>query len=519
MRTKFFWVALLLFGFAQLHGQTLKSSTRKAKAAFYKKDFSAAFEHAEKVLRKNHESVEALFIGGESARQLRKFQLAEYYLSQIPDKDKLGIFAVTDFNLGLCQKSLGNYDKAMATFRRFLEKRKGSNDLLTLHAANELESCKWALHHLEQTNFSNIRKAGENVSTAYSEYAPLRYADKLYFTAGVQENPGEPTVSRIFTVIQNAPAQSFSKNPERDDWHASHVAIMPDASRMYYTICHDEYYYQQNRCEIWSMDKTYEGDWAAPSKLEFPINVRGFTTTQPSIGWDKSLKKYVLYFVSDRPGGKGKLDIWGCAIDWQGNLSEPFCLSANTAGDDVTPFFHQASQTLFFSSDGRHGLGGFDIFQTKKSGNGSWSPPQNMGTPLNTSYDDLYYTWHTGSQRGYFSSNRNAMDCPEAPKGDLCTELFKAQIFMLLNIEVFDKSTDAPISDFTVDIASLGAEFQPVPNSTEVGVLLDIGMEYDITIMSEGYLAKHLRIDAKSFTNFTRLDEKVFLVPGERVKP
>lgn len=110
------------------------------------------------------------------------------------------------------------------------------------------------------------------------------------------------------------------------------------------------------------------------TKLPDYINLTSSTQTQPNIGYNKLNNKEVLYFVSDRAGGKGGLDLWYSIIDANGNFSEPMNLAGlNTVQDDVTPFYHIPTNTLFYSSKGHLGLGGFDIYQVRDQIDG-WGP-------------------------------------------------------------------------------------------------------------------------------------------------
>ena len=98
--------------------------------------------------------------------------------------------------------------------------------------------------------------------------------------------------------------------------------------------------------------------------------------------------------MSDRPGGKGGTDIWYFLYDkTKDRYSRPRKAGSklNTVGNEMTPYFDMTTHTLYFSSDGYPGLGGLDIFKTTGELN-KWSPPLNMGYPINTEADDLYFT-------------------------------------------------------------------------------------------------------------------------------
>ena len=143
---------------------------------------------------------------------------------------------------------------------------------------------------------------------------------------------------------------------------------------------------KNKRSEIWYRDKDYFGKWGPPIKLPRHVDKGEFTTEHPCGGIFREMRKEVLFFVSDLPGGKGKKDIWYCIIEKDGTIGEPVNLPINTPEDEETPYFDTQNQTLYFSSKGYDGPGGFDVFRTKRSVSrrvdGSAAPGQVRELPL-----------------------------------------------------------------------------------------------------------------------------------------
>src|SRR5690606_153279 len=96
----------------------------------------------------------------------------------------------------------------------------------------------------------------------------------------------------------------------------------------------------------------------------------------------------------------------------------------NTIENDITPFFHDASQTLFFSSDGYKTLGGYDIFKSKIT-NGNWTEPEHTGFPLNSSYNDVYFVLNNDSTLAYLSSNRLGSMYLDENNKSCCNDIYK----------------------------------------------------------------------------------------------
>lgn len=275
----------------------------------------------------------------------------------------------------------------------------------------------------KSTSVFKVQRLDNTVNCPIADFAPVRYGDRIYFSSMRETAPGATPTSRIFSYTPGQkPTLDKDLNPKNSSRLLACPTIMPDASRLFFTICQDE---AMQKCEIWYRDKQFDGAWGVAVKLPDNINVRGANTTQPAIGWDKSTKKYTLFFASNRSGGKGKMDIWASTITWDGKFEEPVCLPFNTAEDEVTPSYSQIEQTLFFSSNGLKGLGRFDIYSVKKSTPDIWATPENLGRPFNSAYDDMFYTYHDASQTGYLASDRPGSQCNGAAEGFNCFDIYE----------------------------------------------------------------------------------------------
>lgn len=145
------------------------------------------------------------------------------------------------------------------------------------------------------------------------------------------------------------------------------------------------------------------GYWDDIKPLGITVNNPATWETMPSISADGK----TLYFVSDRPGGFGGYDIYVTYRSDDGKWSTPVNMgpTINSPGNEKTPFIHSDSQTLYFSSDGHMGFGGFDIFYTKMGEDGKWSIPKNIGYPINTERDETGFFVNINGTKGYYASN------------------------------------------------------------------------------------------------------------------
>src|SRR5690606_10655054 len=142
-------------------------------------------------------------------------------------------------------------------------------------------------------------------------------------------------------------------------------------------------------------------EWSKPKPLSKEINTK-YHESSASLGPDGR----TLYFVSDRPGGVGGRDIWVAYKDSKGRWKEVRNIrELNTPYDEEAVFIHPDGRTLYFSSKGHNTMGGYDIFKSTYK-DGYWSKPENLGVPINTADDDLYFVLASSGQRAYFSSSR-----------------------------------------------------------------------------------------------------------------
>ena len=162
----------------------------------------------------------------------------------------------------------------------------------------------------------------------------------------------------------------------------------------------------------------------------------------------------------------------------------------NTMDSEVTPFFHQPSQTLYFSSFGLRGFGGFDIFKTSHEG-GKWKVPEQEPAPLNSSYNDIYYYVTDHSKVAYFASNRAGSLYLDPTEEACCNDIYKVDILKVnLLAYVFDAGTRDSLPGATVALYKReGPELasQMVPTRSSYIFPLDPGYDFMAVASKSGY--------------------------------
>ena len=330
----------------------------------------------------------------------------------------------------VCQRSLQNYALANESLERFVNEHPGT--AFMQEAGKEKDRLAFIsqqkarpdsiLYHVEKLSIGSGQDAGV--------YAPVASSNDRYLvTSTVKDSvslPGKnPYHNRLFqTVWANGSLQNMEPvdiEGMDNSLNQGTASLHPNGDILYFTQWKKEN--GQSVASIFYATKKDNG-WSQPIPLE-SVNQEGSNSKQPFCSADG---KY-LYFASDRKGGSGHYDIWYAPLQADGKAGAPVNAGpqVNTAGNEQAPFYHAASNTLVFASDHIPGMGGFDLF-TSKGSEANWQAPENMGYPVNSSRDDIYYF---ASEKGSLftnalvSSDRGSECClatyavTKTPKGKL----------------------------------------------------------------------------------------------------
>ena len=451
-----------------INAQSLRAYIKAADNAFVTHDYFTALVYYKKVLEVEPTKYNIHFKYAESARLFQAYRIAEDAYHKITlSRDSINIPLAT-FWLASVKKNLGKYEEAEVFFNIYLEKFKRVNPRYSKRAEKDIIDCRWASRMVRSQN-SNVKveHLKDGINSPYSEFGAIEVDSSVYFSSMKFIDKKLTMYSKLLKKTKDGEIEEFDFNEEKK--FAANPSLSFDGNRLYYTLC--KYDVAGNiKCEIVYRDKKYGDVWGAAQSLPAFINFPGFTATHPSIGYDKINEREVLFFSSNRPGGKGKLDIWYSTVAPNGKFTRPVNHSIiNSRENDVTPFFHSSSQTLYFSSDGYPGMGGYDIYKVKRNGR-SWETPIHLIYPLNSSYNDFYYSLNKDGQQSYFASNRiEAMEIDEANEA-CCNDLFSAKVqpdeIELTKDEYFAlvNKNEPTYTQEEIDIPKVIIKTQPVDN-------------------------------------------------------
>ena len=356
---------------------------------------------------------EAVYQLAESYRMINDYQKAEkYYKEAVGFSGKA--YPDAQYWYAVTLRANQQYAEALVQITAFLEKHTQLDDLL-LGADRELEDLKFIQQQAERINDQFVLKEMKGKDPV-SGYALTQRADGFVFTGITEETENTGEKRYLNTLFESMNRENPLINADPIDFasevgvHEGMASFSHDGKTMFFTRWTKKN--NQARSAIYVSRWGAKG-WSLAVKAPDPINEEGYNSAQPCVAADG---RYLI-FSSDRPGGSGGYDLWASLLD---SSMEPIQVRnlgnvINSAGDEEAPYLHDKSRTLVFSSNGRVGMGGFDIYYAKGNfGLNAWEKPENAGAPLNSSKDDLYYIgtdeddpWNTG----WISSDRSSECC------------------------------------------------------------------------------------------------------------
>lgn len=290
------------------------------------------------------------------------------------------------------ERSLGQYDEATANLRAYIEST-NTNKKFDEEAKAEWETLQYIGKQLRRpdTILANTRKINMPDSYERGGFAVVPLNGDQYLVTSTKTDSGiakgtNPHNSHLFqaTLTNDSLAQLTPVSLPLTGLLNNQGAASSYGNKVYFTQW--QKVNGKTISNIYVITQT-NGSWGAPQLVE-AVNSNGFSSKQPFVTADGKF----LYFASDRPGGSGGFDIWLATLQEDGSIGTPINAGnvVNTNQDEQAPFYQTSNNTLVFSTNGRTGMGSFDLFSAKGKTN-MWSEPVNLGYPVNSSRDDIYF--------------------------------------------------------------------------------------------------------------------------------
>lgn len=405
----------------------------------------------------------------------------------------------------------GEYRQAIDAYREFL-KFKPNNSL----AINGKTGAEMSLFWQDNSTGRFIIKPVELFNSNQSEFSPMlaQNDNVLYFTSSRKDATGEVVspisgmkYNDLFTVEKNAAGEwqkpvilSSDINTEFDEGTPS---ITSNGRYMFYTYCSANYNKPASPKIYYS--RRVNGKWTAGREFVIETDDSLTVFAHPAV----SPSGEYLYFVSDMPGGYGGKDIWRAELTLNFDVVaiENAGPVINSAGDEMFPYVRNDS-TIYFSSDGHPGMGGFDIFEAKLlSDNKEWRI-MNMESPINSSYDDFGITFEKLADRGFFSSNRDDI------RGYDHIYSFDS-LLNSINVEgIVVDSDDEFIANATLSVVGNdGSQYKfKTSKNGEYNFKANSGIEYLVMASAEGFLNQ-----SKSFEIGSEVIDTLYYIDFEMI--
>lgn len=439
-----------------------------------------------------------------------EFRIGVIYYHSIDKARSLGYFLRArqggksdpnlDFYLARAYHFNLKFDSAVYYYKKSLQvpdsvQSLGSN--LRFEIEKHIQDCQLAARLVEDPLLTPIRNVGEPVNSPYPEYVPLVSADEnmMIFTSRRPNTTGKKV------DLQGMYMEDIyiSYKDENGNW------TDPVNDLNFNTPDHDA-------CVGLSADgKTlilYRSDNGGDLFLS-QFNGKNWSEPEPfteinSSHWESSAcftkDRQFVYFTSDKPGGFGGSDIYRAKLQPDGKYGgiENLGPVINTKYDEDAPQIHSDGKTLFFSSKGHEGLGGYDIYSTTyDNSTGRWGEPRNIGYPINTPDDDIYFSLLSNGTKGYFSSYRP--DTYGEKDIYMISRPQSVATKFLMKFRLFDPYFNRPIqARITITNTRTGDKKTIIASDTSLGrysVPLEFKTDYDLEIEATGYQFKEKKLN------------------------
>ena len=494
---------LLIFICLSLSAQQPAKLIQNAKGEISREYYQKAADILEQVISRNPRNKEAvklygfcfLNIAGEEEKAWRYLEMAAV-LYPITSKRPSSATLETHLYLAKSLHQNNRFEQSLEIYEKLLTLTKPTKRRILNDIHLGMRQNKNALELVKNPRDFKIYLLDEAINSEYEEHSPIVALDEstIYFTSN---RPVEGRVNNEGRYFENIYVSYWRDGkwleaellelPGRYLGNRATVSLSADGNTLVF--------YQNDGYtgSLFMTQRSFRG-WSKPVPL--PINSTNANETHASFSADGRQ----IWFSSDRPGGFGGKDIyvshllsdgtWGASINAGPNI--------NTDMDEESPFLSPDGNTLYFSSEGHNSMGGYDIFVSKKRvENNEWTQAENVGYPINTPNDDVFYMPTPDGMIVYYSSRRMG----GIGETDLYIIAFPDDDSRALSVVggyVFNPDKITPNNNATIRITDENSQFHGIyrPNSLtgKFVAILPTGMSYKLEVEAEGYMPQNLNI-------------------------
>ena len=520
-------VLLTLLLAMNVQAQDKLSWRKHAKLAdelYSKGQFADAAEHYRAAWKKKTKKTEYIYKAGESFFLIRDYRNAANSWQHV--KNKTAEYPMIGLQYARSLKQNGDYEAASSELVNFLSGYQGADKpVVSEIVQNELRGCElaaqYAVNGLDENIF--IDYLSSNINTPEIEFAPMPFGDEaLYFSSTMGKR------AEIYRTIKSGniwskatPIENFPKI-EKD--HFCNGTLTPDASRFYFTICTDVESWGglSSQCALYVTHRMGK-KWTQPERLPDYLNEVNATTTHPFVIHENNTE--ILYFASNRKGGIGGMDIWYTTREVSSNAND-FTLpinagsKVNTIGDEITPYYSQVDDALYFASNGQVSIGGYDIFKSKGA-KSRWEKPENLGTPINSSADDFFFVKTTSNKGGFIVSNR-LYEMEKVTTTDEDIFAFEYQVReqrWVAKGEVYNKESkeimnNVELALYEIDEAGQNRFLDKIFSATGIYEFeVEPARRYKLEVLKDGFFPKTYDFDTREYAEYDDFGAPIFMEP------
>ena len=495
----------------ELSQRKFKVFVKKGRKAYRKEEYWKAKSYYDKVTDANIDKAQYWFEAG-----------LAYYDSQVQRENAIVFFekalqlSTTDtipeilYYAAKTYHFRGEFEKAIEYYNLFLnsitDNKKGIETCQNV--IREIELCNNGidLRDVHVYTVAEIVRLDPNINSEYLDYAPvisdeedlilfcsrrppgkkqhvdgLYYEDIFYSARKTGDNQWEEA------QIIDKSSDYISKEVNDGKAHEAPVSISADGNTLYI--------YKEN--SIWKSQKDTNGKWSVPIRMNQNVNI-GEANQSIFITEDETEMFIVSTGVKDSYGDR---DLYYSSKDANGNWKKPVNMGdrINTQYKEDAPYLSKDGVTLYFASEGHNSMGGFDIFRTVRDSQGVWSDPQNIGTPVNSAGDDIYYIENEEGTLAYYASMRPGSlgyldiytaryDCKNIPTTDVKGYAIYADSHLPVNgiIKVKNAVSGIEMGTFPID---------PKTGKYEMVLPPDNSYQMELVVTQSGYAQERQHIE------------------------